>query len=56
MTQAEEDRKRRLAQALRENLKRRKAQHRARAAGEPAVEDRPVDTGLPGEGPATKQT
>jgi hypothetical protein len=55
MTHAEEERKRRLARALRENLKRRKAQDRARQAGEPPAGDRPAEAGFPGKGPASEQ-
>ncbi|MET0370596.1 MAG: hypothetical protein ABW039_04370 [Sphingobium sp.] len=36
MTQAKDDRKARLAQALRDNLRRRKAQSRASAQAEPS--------------------
>ena len=40
-TEAEDERRARLAAALRENLKRRKAQARARRASDTAVEDTP---------------
>ncbi|WP_165374871.1 hypothetical protein [Sphingomonas montana] len=45
MTNGQEDRAARLAAALRDNLRRRKAQARARPVSEPAMEtgeDRPV--------------
>ena len=52
MGTADEERKRRLAQALRDNLKRRKAQDRARkapapAAPSPAGTPAPDDSGEP---------
>lgn len=56
MTKAEDERKRRLALALRENLKRRKAQDRARKAGEGAAVEGPSQADLPGEPPATERT
>lgn len=43
-TEAEDDRRARLAAALRENLKRRKAQARARRASETTAEDTPPPT------------
>jgi hypothetical protein len=56
MTRAEEERKRRLAQALRENLKRRKAQDRARKAGDPPAQAPPAEAGLTRKGPAAEPT
>jgi len=43
-TEAEDERRARLAAALRENLKRRKAQARARRASDTTAEDTPPPT------------
>lgn len=56
MTKADEERKRRLAQALRENLKRRKAQDRARKAGEGLAPEGPAEAELPSKPAATEPT
>lgn len=53
MGTADEERKRRLAQALRDNLRRRKAQDRARKAPAPAA---PPPSSAPGQDDSSEPT